>query len=76
MRYLETQVRVVNVRRFEERPVRHDRRLFMVSVQMHSSARDLFAVDVQCKIIDIQRREYEPIRIQGAEKFLFIHKRE
>ena len=66
MRYLETQVRVVNTRLIEERPVCHNRRLFIVSVQMHASARDLFAIEVQCKIIDIQMREMERILIQGA----------
>ena len=48
----------------------------MVGVQMHDSARDLFKVYVQCKIIDIQMRETDRNRIQGAKKFLDVHKRE
>ena len=43
----------MNARCIEERAVCHDRRLFVASVQMKASARDLFAVDVQCKITDI-----------------------
>ena len=76
MRYLESRVRVVNARCIEERPVCCDRRLFVVSVQMQVVARDLFAVYIQCKITDIVMMEPERIRIQGAEKFLFLHNRE
>ena len=76
MRYLETQVRVENARRFEERPVYHDRRLLMVAVQIHASARDLLTVYVLCKIIIMKMRETERIPIQRAEKFLVLHYRE
>ena len=41
--------RVVKARRFKEHPVCHDRRLFMVSVQIHASDRDLFAVTFSAK---------------------------
>ena len=76
MRYLESRDRMVKARCIEERPVCRDRRLFVASVQMQASARDLFAVDVQYKIIYIVMIEPERIRIQGAEKFLVIHNRE
>ena len=76
MRYLESPVRLVNARCIEEHPVCCDRRLFVASVKMQAAARDLFAVDVQCKITNIVMMEPERIRIQGAEKFLFLHNRE
>ncbi len=57
MCYLESRDRVVNARCIEECPVCHDRRLFVASVKMQAAARDLFAVDINCKITDILMME-------------------
>ena len=65
-------MRVVNARCLEERPVSHDGSLFVTHVQIQASARNLFTVHVQCKLIEIIMPESERVCIHRAYNVLVI----
>jgi hypothetical protein len=65
---LESLVRVMDAGAHEQSSVCHDGRLFVTHILCLSAVRNLFAVNLQRKLIDVVMAKFVGVRVYAAEK--------